>query len=627
MSSGPDIFERRAFLLAGFGGLAFTALGLRMAQLQIIENKNFRKEAADNQFNLILVPASRGPIYDRFGIPLAVNRREFRVMVVRDQVGSREELFSTIDQISSILGKDAVSTQKVKDETKTAPRFQPTQIASKLSWEEYSRICLYSANYPGILPQMGEGRNYPLGESFAHLLGYVAKANPKEIEADPEANHPGVRVGKEGLEKSQEKFLRGKHGANKVEVTARGKPVREVFDPTLMPIAGEPIVLTIDAEIQQIAYDQFNEESGSAVVIDIKTGEILALASAPSFDPNKFVDGINSADYAEYTNNEMKPLFHKAVRGTYPAGSTFKTIMSIAALEAGVVTPEETIFCPGSYLIGSNRFHCGGRHGNIAMHNALKVSCDVYYYELGRRMGGEKMAEVARRYGLGQKFDLGIPGISAGIIPDAAWKMKRVKTPWAIYDNINMVIGQGYVSVTSLQLAVMCARIASFGKEVIPRLIKIGPNAHPEVAFRDMKRDIEQIKVVHGGMYGAANEPGGTANRPLGIEGVKIAGKTGTAQVRRISMAERRSGVRSNASLEWRMRDHGLFVCFGPYDNPRYACAVIADHGGGGGSAAAPKAREIMKAVLLKDPSNLPSFVPEKTQTEGANKNQKGKQK
>lgn len=625
MSSAPDIFERRAFLLAGLGGLAFSALGLRMAQLQIIENKNFRKEAADNQFNLIVVPASRGPIYDRFGIPLAVNRREFRVMIVRDQVGNRDELFATIDQISSILGKDAAFAAKVKEETKSAPRFQPTQIASKLSWEEYSRICLYSANYPGIAPQMGEGRNYPLGESFAHVIGYVAKANPKEIEKDPDANHPGIRVGKEGFEKSHEVELRGTHGANKIEVTARGKPVREVYDPTLLPKSGEPIVLTIDAEIQQIAYDQFSDESGSAVVIDIHTGEILALASAPSFDPNKFVDGINSADYAEYTNNDKKPLFHKAVRGTYPAGSTFKTVMSIAALETGVIKPEETIFCPGSYTIGSARFHCGGHHGNIAMHNAIKVSCDVYFYELGRRMGGEKMAEVARRYGLGQKFDLGIPGISAGVIPDAAWKMKRIKQPWAIYDNINMVIGQGYVSVTSLQLAVMCARIASFGKEVIPRLIKSGPNVPPIAPFRDMKRNIEDIKVVHGGMYGAANEPGGTANRPLGIDGVRIAGKTGTAQVRRISMAERAGGVRSNASLQWRMRDHGLFVCFGPYDNPRYACAVIADHGGGGGAAAAPKAREIMKAVLLKDPSNLPAFIPEKDNT--AEKNQKANKK
>ena len=244
------------------------------------------------------------------------------------------------------------------------------------------------------------------------------------------------------------------------------------------------------------------------------------------------------------------------------------------------------------------------------MHNAIKASCDVYFYELGRRMGGEKMAEVARRYGLGQKFDIGIPGISAGIIPDAAWKMKRFKQPWAIYDNINMVIGQGYVSVTALQLAVMAARIASFGMEVMPRLIKSGANMPPPAPFRNMGQNIDNLKVVHGGMYGAANEPGGTANRPLGIDGVKIAGKTGTAQVRRISMNERRGGVRSNASLQWKMRDHGLFVCFGPFDNPRYACAVITDHGGGGGAAAAPKAREIMKAVLLKDPSSLSAFVP-----------------
>ena len=344
MNNAPDIFERRAFLLAGLGGLAFSVLGMRMAQLQIIENKNFRREAADNQFNLIVVPASRGPIYDRFGIPLAINRREFRVMVVRDQIASREELFSTIDQISSMLGKDQVFADKVKEEAKLAPRFLPTQIAGKLSWEEYSRISLNSVNYPGVMPQMGEGRNYPLGASFAHVIGYVAKANPKEIETDPDANHPGIRVGKEGLEKSQEQLLRGKHGANKIEVTARGKPVREVYDPTLLAKSGEPIVLTIDAEIQQIAFDQFKDESGSAVVIDIKTGELLALASAPSFDPNKFVDGIIASDYAEYTMDEKKPLYHKAVRGTYPAGSTFKPLCLLPRSRLGLSSLKKLYF-------------------------------------------------------------------------------------------------------------------------------------------------------------------------------------------------------------------------------------------------------------------------------------------
>ncbi|KAF0186260.1 MAG: penicillin-binding protein 2 [Hyphomonadaceae bacterium] len=610
MSDKEVLFDRRAILLSGFGGLAFSALGLRMAQLQIFQNSQYRTEASENQFNLVVLPASRGPVYDRFGIPLAVNRRDFRVTIIKDEVGRRQDVENTIDAVGAIIGMDVVSIAKVKEQSKTSLRFVPTQIAGQLSWEQYSKISLYSANFVGVHPEMGEARHYPLGEAFAHVIGYVAKATSEEVKLDPATNNPGIRVGKEGLEKSQEIPLKGRHGATKYEVNAHGKIAREVYDPSLTPVPGEPIVLTIDAELQQLAYDQFVGESGSAVVMDIQTGDILVLASAPAFDPNKFIDGIGSADYSAYLNNEYRPLYHKAIRGTYPPGSTFKTIMSIAALENQVVTPEETVFCPGSYRVGNALFHCGGRHGNIAMHNAIKASCDVYFYEMGKRLGGEKMAETARKYGLGAAYDLGIPGVAKGVIPDAAWKLNRVKTGWEIYDSINMVIGQGYVAASPLQLAVMAARIASFGKAVVPRLIKSGAGAVPAVPFANIGSKLENLQVVHGGMFGVTNEGGGTARADLGIEGVQIAGKTGTSQVRRITMAERRGGVRSNASLPWKFRDNGLFVCFGPFDSPRYCCAVVVEHGGGGGRAAAPRARAIMKATLLKNPGNMPIFEP-----------------
>lgn len=608
MSDKDGLFDRRAILVSGFGGLAFAALGLRMAQLQIFQNSQYRTQASENQFNLVVLPASRGPVYDRFGIPLAVNRRDFRVTIIKDEIGRRADVERTIDMVGSIVGMDIASIAKVKEQSKTSRRFVPTQIAGQLSWEQYSKISLYSANLVGVHPEMGEARHYPLGEAFAHVLGYVAKATSEEVELDPAANNPGIRVGKEGLEKSQEAALKGRHGATKYEVNAHGKIAREVYDRSLIPVPGEPIVLTIDAELQQVAYDQFGEESGSAVVLDILTGDVLVLASAPAFDPNKFIDGIGSADYSAYLNNDHRPLYHKAIRGTYPPGSTFKTIMSIAALENNVVTPEETIFCPGSYQVGNARFHCGGRHGNISMHNAIKVSCDVYFYELGRRLGGEKMAATARKYGLGAAYDLGIPGVAKGVIPDAAWKLGRFNTKWEIYDSINMVIGQGYVAASPLQLAVMAARIASFGKAVVPRLIQSGPGSVPIAPFAEIGTNLDHLKVVHGGMFGVANEGGGTARADLGIEGVQIAGKTGTSQVRRITMAERRGGVRSNASLPWKFRDNGLFVCFGPFENPRYCCAVVVEHGGGGGKAAAPRARAIMKATLLKNPGNLTGF-------------------
>lgn len=612
MSDNEEIFNRRALILSGFGGLAFTALATRMAQLQIFQNNDYRIQASSNQFNLVVLPASRGPIYDRFGIPLAVNRRDFRVTLIKDEVGKREDVERTIDQVGALIGIDAQNIQKVKDDSKTSPRFMPTQIAGKLSWEQYSKISLYSANFVGVHPEMGEARNYPLGQAFAHVVGYVAKATQEEAKKDQAANHPAIRVGKDGLEKTEEFKLRGKHGATKYEVTAHGRIVREVFDPTLAPVTGEPIVLTIDAELQQLAYDQFKNESGSIVMMDIKSGEILALVSAPAFDPNLFIDGISGRDYSGYLNDIKRPLYHKAVRGVYPPGSTFKTIMAVSALENEVIKPDDKIYCPGFYRVGNSLFHCDARrgHGHVDMHTAIKASCDVYFYEVGRRLGGEKMAQTARRFGLDQTYDLGLPSMSKGHVPDAEFKMRRFKQKWEIYDSINMSIGQGMMGVTPLQLCVQAARIASKGVEVMPRLIKSGAGAKPVVPFKNMNENPDFMSVVHGGMYGVTNEPGGTANVPLGIPGVHIAGKTGTAQVRRITMAERRSGVLSNSALDWERRDHALFISFGPVEDPKYACSVIVEHGGFGAAAAAPKAREMLKAAILKDPMSIPVYEP-----------------
>jgi penicillin-binding protein 2 len=617
--AGGDEFTRRAITLSSLGGLFFMALGGRMAQLQIFENQEFRLEAAENQFNLLVNPASRGPVYDRFGVPLAVNRRDFRVSIMREDV---KDLPGTINALASILRIPSERTNMILADARTAPRFMPALVAENLSWEEYARVNVYSASFRGVRAEMGESRNYPLGESFAHVLGYVAKANARDVETDPQSRHPGIRVGKEGIEKSQEAGLKGVHGATKLEVNAHGRVIREVVDPRLNPTTGEAVVLTIDAELQQLAYDQFQAsegkpaEAGAAVVMDVHTGEILVLASAPSFDPNKFVDGIGRADFAGYNEAEMRPLYHKAVRGIYPPGSTYKMVTALAALEAGVTNPEETVSCPGFYTIGGNRFHCHSRrgHGRVNLHDALKVSCDVYFYEMGRRLGGDKMAEISRGFGFGEKFDIGIPGVSAAHVPDTAWKMKNRNQPWAVYDSINVAIGQGLMIATPLQLAVMTARIATEGKSVMPRLIHEGPGATPAVAFKPLPFKYDNLHRVHLGMIAVSNEAGGTARADIGIEGVTLAGKTGTSQVRRITMAERRSGVRSNASLPWKQRDHALFVCYAPAEAPRYCCVVVVEHGGGGSKAAAPRAREIMKATLLKDPSSKPRFSA-KTQT------------
>jgi penicillin-binding protein 2 len=611
--AGGDQFTRRAITLSSLGGLFFAALGVRMAQLQIFENKEFRLEAAENQFNLLVNPASRGPVYDRFGVPLAVNRRDFRVSIMREDV---DDLPGTIKALASILRIPSDKASAVLADARTAPRFMPALVAENLSWEEYSRVNVYTASFPGVRAEMGESRNYPLGASFAHVIGYVAKANEKDVAADPQSRHPGIRVGKEGIEKSQETGLKGVHGATKLEVNAHGRVIREVVDPRLNPTSGEALVLTIDAELQQLAYDQFSEregkpaESGAAVLLDLTNGDVLALVSAPAFDPNKFVDGIGRGDFADYNTNERQPLYHKAVRGTYPPGSTYKLITTMAALEAGLVTPEEGIYCGGAVNIGGNIFHCSSRrgHGRVHLHDAVKSSCDLYYYELGRRLGGQRIADMARKLGIGGKYDLGMPGVKAGYVAEPAFKMATFKQEWNMGDTINSCIGQGLVAVSPLQLAIMAARIGAKGKAVEPRLIHEGPGSRPIKEFASLGFDPKHIELLHKGLYGVVNEAGGTARMSLDIEGMTLAGKTGTSQVRRITMAERRGGVRSNSALPWKMRDNALFVCYGPSENPRYACAVVVEHGGTGGKAAAPRAREIMRATLLKDPSSMPRF-------------------
>ncbi|WP_240007591.1 penicillin-binding protein 2 [Pseudaquidulcibacter saccharophilus] len=620
MSDIPEEFERRAFLLAGVGGLAFTALIGRMAQLQIFENKEYRLEAASNQFNYSIIPASRGPIYDRFGIPLAVNRRDFRVLIATDEFPDKNLIDSTLNNVATIIQLDENKLNQARQGIKEAKRHTSTQIAGNLSWEAYSRISLYSANFIGVHPEMGESRNYPMGEAFAHIIGYVAKANDKEIEKDPKAKHPAIRVGRQGIEKTLEDILKGVHGAQKSEVDAHGKVVREIYDPNLVPKAGASVVLTIDAELQQVAHDQLGEESGAIVLIDVNNGDILALASSPSFDNNKFIDGISSADYKALNENERHPLYHKAIRGAYPSGSTIKPMMALAALESGVIKAEDHINCPGFIEIGGNRYHCTARrgHGSLNMVNAIKTSCDVYFYELGRRMGPENMVKTARRFGLGQDHDIGLPGVAKGTFPSPEDKMRIYKKKWEIYDTINMSIGQGLVTVTPLQLAIMVSRIASNGKAIEPNIIKSIDGVEQKRPFENIPISQEHLDIVHRGMYGVTNEAGGTAVANLGIEGVKIAGKTGTAQVRRISMAERATGVKSNASLEWRLRDHSLFICYGPFDNPKYACATIIEHGGFGASAAAPRGREVIKAAILKDPATLPFFVPHNKKTNAA---------
>ncbi|MEY4250320.1 MAG: hypothetical protein RJA87_1953 [Pseudomonadota bacterium] len=603
------VFNRRAFLMGGLAGGTILALGGRLAQLQLLEFDRYRLMSTENQFNFRLIPPPRGRILDRFGVELASNRPNFRVLVVRDEIN---DIDATLDALTQLIPITPERRRQLLREISRSPKLVPVAVAEDLTWEEFSRVNVRTPELPGVTADMGEARVYPHGGAFAHVVGYVAKVSDRDVAAaglnpDPLLHHPGFRIGKQGVEKALDTVLRGKSGAVKTEVDALGREVRKDPEGDINPVAGKTVVLSLDADVQSRALEVLGEESGACVVMDVQSGDLICMASAPSFDANQFVKGLSTADYRALSDYERRPLLDKALSGTYPPGSTFKPMTALAVLDSGMVDPDETIVCSGQMWFGNRFFHCWkrGGHGPQNMHEAIKNSCDIYFYQTALKIGPDRIARVAEAFGMGQTFDIGISGQKAGLVPSTAWKRTRYKQPWYPGESLSFGIGQGALSANALQLAVMTARLANGRKALNPRLIKsIGGVETPSgAAAADLPFRTEHMEMVRSAMAAVANDTTGTAYRAsqLGLGPVLMAGKTGTAQVRVISRAERASGVRSNESLPWRLRDHALFVAFAPYDAPRYALSIIVQHGGGGAAVAAPMAREIMRVVLLKD--------------------------
>jgi len=605
------VFHRRAFLLGGFTGVGLLALGGRLAQLQLVEAQRYQKLSAGNQFNYRLVPPPRGLILDRNGVSLASNRPNFRLMINKDKGLDAE---AVIDDLAKLVPIDGTRRARVLKELDRAPRKAPVVVMEDLSWEEFSRINIRAPELPNVTADMGEVRVYPFGGAFAHVIGYVAKASDRDLESakgdstqDQELLHnPSFRIGKQGVEKAFDKDLRGRAGATKTEVDARGRVVR--LDPAgdIAATAGKEIRLTLDADIQNRALEVMGEESGGIVMVDCRTGDLLCMASAPSFDANQLVKGLSGAEYKALAEYERKPLLDKTMTGVYPPGSTFKPTVALAALSAGI-NPTERVVCSGGWYFGGRTWHCHkkGGHGSQNMHDAIKNSCDVYFYQMALRIGPDPIRTTATAMGFGQAFDLGIPGQRKGLVGSREWKKKAFKKDptWHPGDSVPYGIGQGYINVNALQLAVMCARLANGQKALNPRLVKsIGGVDQPHGdAVADLPIPAEHLAIVREGMAAVANDPTGGAYKQsqLGLGDVLMAGKTGTAQVRQYSQ----TGSRSNQGIPWRLKDHNLFIAFAPYDNPRYAMSVLVEHGGlFGSSAAAPRAREVMRVALLKDP-------------------------
>lgn len=566
-------FTRRGFVLgAAQTGLCAVLAG-RMAWLSIAENDKYKLLAESNRVNLSLIPPRRGWIIDRAGKPLALNRTIFRVDIIGDRLIDKDE---TLDELQQILGFDADERQRISDDLKSAAGFQPVQVAENLDWEHYAALSVRATDLPGVVASQGFARYYPDGAAVGHLIGYVGAASAADYEKtkDQLMLTPGYKTGKDGLEKTFEATLRGTPGARRSEVTARGKLVRELANRADVP--GQSLQLTIDKGLQAYAARRLGTNSGSVVVIDCLTGELLAMVSMPAYDPNAFSDGIGRREYKLLTDNDHVPLMNKTLQGLYPPGSTVKPMNGLALLAAGV-SPTDRISCSGSLRVGSGIFHCHKRrgHGPLDLEQAIKYSCDIYFYEMVRRLGYDRVAPIARSVGLGQKFDLPYGSQKFGTVPDSAWKLKRYKEDWTVADSLNASIGQGYVLANPMQLAVMAARIAS-GRALVPSLIK--GQKGPEAAV--LPYSAEHLTRIRAAMAGVVNGGGTGGAARMQDPNILLAAKTGTAQVRRITMAERAGGVLGNASLPFKLRDHALFVCFAPADNPRYAAGIVLEHNG-----------------------------------------------
>ena len=599
-------FSRRAFALGGGMAAVGAALVGRMTWLAVFEGEQYRLASENNRIQQRLIPPRRGWITDRTGKPLALNKPDYRLELIPEQVTDLDAVLARIRQVLPLTWEDEL---RIRADIAIQPAYMPVEIARQLDWPAFAALNVQVADIPGVSPVRAFARVYPDADQFAHLLGYVGAPTPEQYKAqkDPVLIFPGFRIGKDGMERAQDRALRGTAGAQRVEITARGKVVRELDTRSDTP--GDTLKLTIDRDLQSFTARRLGDNSASVIVIDCETGDVLTMVSMPAYDPNIFSTRVPSKLWKALQENDHTPLLNKSAMGLYPPGSTFKMVTALAVLGAAV-PPGDGVRCTGKYKLGNNTWHCHSRrgHGFVDMHTAIPKSCDVYFYAFGRQVGIDAIADMARKLGLGQKFDLPLAGQAAGIVPDTAWKRERYDKDWTVGETLNTSIGQGYLIANPLQLAVMTARIAS-GKMVVPRLV-LPNDKSPSPQFASLGIPEEHLAIVRQGMYDVVNAGIGTAKAArLPIPGVMIAGKTGTAQVRRISAAERRSGVKRNEALPWKQRDHALFVAFAPTDTPRYAVSVIIEHGIAGGRYAAPIARDVLtflfepeKALKLLEP-------------------------
>ena len=585
------LIRRRALLVGGVQAGLVGLLAGRLVQLQVLDGDRYSRRAEDNRTAERLLASSRGEILDRRGRPLARNRETYRLLLVPEKAGP---LDAALDEIGRLAALGAAARERVRRAVRKQPGFEPVVVLDDMSWEEMARLSLAIAEREGIFTSAAQRRIYPLGAAAAHAVGYVGRVSRQDLERSgaPLLRMPDFRIGKTGVERTRDETLRGAAGARLMEVTSTGRQQRELG--RREGLAGETLRLTLDADLQRLAAGLFGQQTGAAIVMDVQTGGLLAAASAPSFDPGAFHDGIADPQaWRALAGDPLHPLSNRAVSGQYAPGSTFKIVVALAALEAGAVSVDQRFFCNGAHELGTGRFHCWrrGGHGRVDLFEAIRQSCDIYFYEIAQRTGIDRIAATARKLGFGAATGVELPGERGGLIPTKAWKREARNEAWHVGETLIAGVGQGYVLATPMQLATMTARLANGADAVLPRLIdrEDAPGLGIDRRF---------LRIVHKALAAVTGSRQGTAWKARIAEaGFEMAGKTGTSQVRRITRNERRTGVIKNEDLPREQRDHALFVGYAPAGKPRYAAAVVVEHGGSGSKAAAPIARDLLLAA------------------------------
>jgi penicillin-binding protein 2 len=594
---GTPELRARARLLYAVLILAFLGLVTRLVVLQIFQGERYTFLSENNRVRLKRVPGTRGMVFDRQGQLLVDSRPSFDLIFVPEDAGDPEKI---LQLLARYLQRDENELLKTFEESKSRAAFDEIVLGRDIDWSAVVAVETHQLDLPGVSLRTRPRRNYADGPMAAHVLGYLGEINQKQLKILKEQGYVvGDEIGQYGLERRWEELLRGQSGGQQVEVDALGRRVRVLHE--VMDVPGYTVHLTLDRQMQQAAYEALKGKEGTIVALDVHSGAILALASTPAFDPNVFARGIKSDEWSALVKDQLRPLNNRATQGQFPPGSTFKIIMGIAALEEGVINPESFIQDPGFFPFGNRSFRDWkkGGHGAVNFHRAIVESCDTYFYQLGPKLGIDRIAKWARAYGLGEKSGIALDDERSGLIPDTEWKRKRYRQPWFPGETVSVAIGQGYVTVTPLQLANMMAAVANGGKLYRPYLVTKVESVEgatmreygPELV-RTIELKADTLTRVRNALSDVVNGPGGTggaARSPL----IKVAGKTGTAQV-----IEMKGAYLKSEQLSYFNRDHAWFVSYAPVENPQIAMAVLVEHGGHGGEAAAPMAKKVFEKFI-----------------------------